>query len=514
MQTVSQAWKDAQAKNFVPEAFVEIVMNIGDPESQADGKPSDNGSEFFSDSSALLDGKTKAPTKFATLERNLWVLGGGLKVLSTEQDSAGQGFIGQSLCNGDCVFDGVLPTITVSFSKVFTELIPGISVIWSSAYGEYAARVRITAYANGTITYQSEFENDAVTSVFNAEIDTYDTITLEVLEWSLPQRRARIESLLVGIRKTYTKKDLFSYSHSNFVDPLSAELPKNEIVFSVKNLNNEYNPDNPQGVEKYLIERQSLDVTYGYKIDGDVETIAAGTFFISEWDTPQNGIEATFTARDVLEFMTDTYVGVTAGSLYDIAAAAFEQAGLPLLPSEEPRWYVDESLANVSTPASVDVGDVTIAEMLQCVANAGCCVLYQNRDGVIRLEPLPAGQSDYEIGRFSSYQNAELKLTKPLKAINVNNGQYVLSVGQAGETQTINNPLISDAQAPVVAQWAADYLVNRKLLSGSFRADPRLDALDRIINKNQFAENIVLITDIKFTFNGAFRGEYEGRAGV
>ena len=514
MQTVSQAWKAAQKRNFLPESFVDVVMNIGDPESQADGQPSDNGSEFFSDSSALSDGKAKAPGKFATLERNNWLLSGDRTIVATNQAGAGQGFIGNVLCNGEGVFDGVIPTITISFSKVFTELIPGLTVVWSNVYKEYASKIRVTAYAAGEMTYQAAFENDAITSVLNADIDNYDTITIEALEWSLPLRRARAESIIIGIQKTYTKKDLFDFQHSSFVDPLSAELPKNEIVMKIKNLNNEYNPDNPKGAEKYLIERQSLDVTYGYMIDGIKEVISAGTFFISEWDTPQNGIEATFTARDALEFMSDPYDGAVTGTLYDIAVAAFTQAGLPVLSNGDNRWHVDTGLASVSTPETVDIYDVSIAEILQYVANAGCCVLYQNRDGVIRLEPLPPGETDYEIGRFVSYQNSEIKLTKQLKAVNVNNGQHFLSVGQVGETQKIDNPLISDAQAPIVARWAADYLVNRKILSGSFRADPRLDALDRIINKNQFAENIVLVTDITFTFNGAFRGEYEGRAGV
>ena len=514
MQTVSQAWKDAQNKNFLPEAFVDVVMAVGDPESQSDGVPSDNGSEFFSNSSSLTDTKEKRPSKFATCERNLWLLGDNVDVASRDQSREGQGFTGDILCNGDGVFVEKIPAITIKFSRVFTELIPGLTVVWSNMHQEFARKIRVTASAAGTVTYQSVFDNEEVTSILYCDIDNYDTITIEVLEWCLPFRRARIESIVIGIQKTYSKKDIFDFQHSNFVDPLSAELPKNEIVMKIKNLNNEYNPDNPQGAEKYLLERQTLSVTYGYMLNGVKETISAGTFFISEWDTPQNGIEATFTARDALEFMNDKYEGTVTGTLYNIATAALTQANLPTLANGDNRWYVDPGLKRISTPSSVDIDDVSIAEILQYVANAGCCVLYQNREGVIRLEPLPDGETDYEIGPFVSYQNADIKLTKQLKAVNVNNGQYTLTVGQSGETQTINNPLISNAQAPAVAQWAADYLVNRKILSGSFRADPRLDALDRIINKNQFAESVVLVTEVKFTFNGAFRGEYEGRAGV
>ena len=514
MQAVSQAWKDAQKKNFVPEAFVDIVMSVGDPESQADAKPSDNGHESFSKSEELADGKAKAPKKIATLERNLWVLNGGVKILSETLSPSGQGYVGDTLSNDAGVFEGVIPTITISFSKVFTELIPGISVVWATAYEEYATKVRVTAYALGDVTYQGEFDNAEVSSSFFADINNYDTITVEVLEWCLPFRRARIESLMVGIRKVYTKKDLFGFKQTSRVSPLSDEMPLSRIVMKIKNLNNEYNPDNPTGAERYLMERQRLDATYGYRIDGEKETIAAGTFFISEWDTPQNGIEATFTARDALEFMNSPYTGPRSGSLYDIAVAAFEQASLPTMTDGSNRWYVDERLSAINAPDGVEDGGETIANILQLVANAACCVLYQNREGIIRLEPLPAGNTDYRIDRFVSYQNSDVSLKKQLKEVNVNNGQYILSVGQVGDTQPVKNPFISDTQAPVVANWVADYLVNRKELSGEFRSDPRLDALDRVVVANQFAENVVLITEIEFSFNGAFRGKYAGRAGV
>ena len=96
----------------------------------------------------------------------------------------------------------------------------------------------------------------------------------------------------------------------------------------------------------------------------------------------------------------------------------------------------------------------------------------------------------------------------------MNDGAAVVTVGTVGETQTVKNALISSERAQTVAQWAADYLENRKELSGEFRADPRLDALDRVTNINQFATSTVLVTKIEYTYNGAFRGTYEGRSGA
>ena len=45
-----------------------------------------------------------------------------------------------------------------------------------------------------------------------------------------------------------------------------------------------------------VIKRQEIVVRYGYKVNGAIEWIKAGTFYMSEWDTPSNGITAKFTA--------------------------------------------------------------------------------------------------------------------------------------------------------------------------------------------------------------------------
>ena len=514
MQEVSQAWKDVQKRNYVPESFVEITLNVGDPDSQADGTPSSNGEVPFSEASRLVDGTDRTPLPYATLEPKLWKLDGTMLLNPDAGPYPNQGFISDYLCSGVGTFNVTIPTITISFSRVFTELIPGITITWATAYDEYATRFRITAYANGIETYRGEFENDSMMSVANADIDYYDQIVIEVLEWCEGRRRARIESILVGIKKTYTKKELMSYTHEMLVDPLSFSLPKSKITFKVQNLFGEYNPENPSGAERYLMDRQMITARYGYKIDGSTEWIKAGTFYMSEWETPQNGITATFTARDALEYMSDKYTGPNTGSLMDIATAALEQACLPTMSDGSTRWVLDASLADISVPDGVNLNGNTIQEVLQLTANAACSVFYQDREGMVRIEPLRSSQTDYTVNRFNSYKNSEISLTKQLKSVDINNGQYVLPVGSVGETQSIDNPLISSDRAPVVAQWIADYLVNRKILSGDFRADPRADVLDRVTNQNSFSESVVLVTELNFSFNGAFRGNYEGRANV
>lgn len=511
MQDVSNAWKQNQEQHFVSKSFVEVTLTIADPDATAAATTTTNGEEPFSNAEAITREIEKKPSKYATLETNIWVLDGSFDVLPNSEFGE-QGYIGTELSGDDGYYSDV-PTITISFPQVFTDVVPGLTITWAEAYNEWASNFTVTAYNGSTEVAQKVVTNNtSVKSVVDFDINNYDKIVIEIQKWGLPHRRARVKEIILGIVKTYDKSDFMDFSHTNTVDPLSAVSPKSEIRFSVKNLDGEYNPDNPQGIAKYMLDRQLITARYGYKLGNEIEWIKAGTFFLSEWEMPQNGITATFTARDSLEYMMDVYTGTTSGTLYEIATAAFNQAGLPLMSDGTNRWVIDSSLQAINAPSEVDLGDsTTIMEILQYCANAACCVFYQDRDGLIHIEPLTESKTDYQINRFNSYENSDLSLSKQLKAINVNNGQYVLSVSSIGEVQPINNPLISDTQAPVVAQWAADYLSNRQTVNGEFRADPRLDPLDRITNINQFSESVVLVTEVNFTFNGAFRGSYEGR---
>lgn len=513
MQTVSQAWKTEQRKRLIEaESFLNILLIVGDPAASADASASDNGHFVASNTAQVVDSIVRTPTRYATLERSLWLGDGTFELLPDKPPYGDNGYIGDVLSGDDGTYTS-LPTLTISFSKVFQAVIPGLTITWGTAYaGEWADTYRVSWYSGDTqVGTKTVTGNKEVKSYFFADIQGYDRITVEVLKWSIPHRRARMERLVVGIERTYDKAGVFKYTHSMLVDPLSAELPKAEITFEVENLNGKYNPYNPTGENKYFLERQMVQVQYGFKFEDGVEWIKAGRFFLSEWDCPQNGISAKFTARDGLEYMGDPYTGPASGSLMAIALAAFQQAELPVLSDGSVPWTIDDSLSNIQAASDADLSKNTVAEVLQFVANAACCVLYQDRDGQFHVEPLEVAPPDYRIDQFNSYANAEISLTKQLKAVDVNEGQGVVTVGTTGEIQKVTNPLISAARAPVVAQWVADYLTERRVLSGSYRADPRLDALDTVTNENQFSEDTVLITQIEYTYNGAFRGSYEGR---
>jgi hypothetical protein len=221
---------------------------------------------------------------------------------------------------------------------------------------------------------------------------------------------------------------------------------------------------------------------------------------------------ASFVARDLLEFMIEkSYKGAVTGTLYEVATAAVAVAGIP----SDASVSLCEELKNYSVGAIEYKGNESVAEILQKCANAAGCVMYQNRDGVLVIERLDYTNSGYTVPSMLSYSFPEIELSKPLRNVSVSYlGDKTVSYTYAtsGETQTLTNEFIStEAQASEIAKWVCDALRTRKQISGEFRGDPRLDVFDVVQVESKYGTiTDVVLTDIKYSFTGAFRAEYTG----
>ena len=495
---VSQAWKDIQPRFLLPETYVEIDCTIVEGAVQASATIEGENESRISKTISALDDDIKS-IKYATNELNFWALDGSRVIAPDLTTDENVGYVSEVESRGSVVVR--LPEVHVSATS-------GVTITWGGRYDEYPTVFEIIAKNESVTVFYKKIENNTsqVTPIFE-QLQNYDSITINVLEWSLPHRRVRIENVVIGHIMTFKKKDIISYSHEQFGHLNSGELPKNTISFSLDNTDGRWDPTD---MGQYLSERQKIVVRYGLDINGSIEWIKAGTFYLSEWRVPANGLEAHFVARDIFEYLlNEPYTGPNNGSLYDLCTYAFHYAGVP----EDFRYMLDDVLRDYFTSWGEDK-TYTCAEILQMCANAGKCVIYQDRDGVLWVMPLKKISTDYMIPLSLSYSHPEIELSKPIKSVSVTRDDettYVLTVGDTGETQTVNNPLIGNQQREI-AEWVRDTLATRKTISGEFRADPRLDVFDIVTVQSKYGDIInVAITDIKYTYNGSFKGAYTGK---
>lgn len=514
MIPVSEKWKSHQNELLQPETFVEITYTVTEPGLQGKASLQATLPGEYSNTQQVLDITDKYSDDYATLDYGNWGLDGSYDY--EDGTPVDPGYISSVYSEDTTVY----PVFTINFAQRHDVLIPGITVTWDVVFGSWASDFRVTAYYDTSVVAQKTVTGNTsiVCDVF-MDLVGYNKITIEVLGWSHPFQRIRCMEIFLGIRKIYEKADLLGFEHSQSVDLLAAVLPVSSVTFKLRNDDNRWNPDNPVGHEKYLAEQQEVRVRYGMDIDGAVEWINCGTFWLSEWSTPANGLEAVFTARDAVDFMAAIYTGPTSGTLYDIAVAALEEANLSVLDDGSVRYSVSNVLDFISTDFTREDGGYTIAEVLQMVAHAGGCVFYQDRNGVVRIEPRSREDSGYSVEPMISYTHPEYVLTKPLKAVSVGYGENlraILDVAAKGEIQTVDNPLIvTEEDAIRVATNTKEVLGNRKTISGEFRADLRMDALDNIVVVSKYAANRVAVTDVTYsTTGGTFKSTYTGRVEV
>lgn len=514
MIQVSDKWKEVQQRFLLPESLIEINCEITEEGAQESATASGANQEFYSNVGTIL-GKQDT-VLYATNEQNIWALNGTFNILPNS-NYGNAGYVSNIASTG---------SITLSFPEVRTTAISGLTITWGRDYGEFARVFTVTAKNGGTVVSEMTVTDnkDQVSAVY-MKVANYNSITVTVHDWSLPNRRARIEKIVIGHILTLTKSDILSYTHEMEGDLLSGELPKYHIEFTLDNTDGRWNPTNPTGMEQYLSERQRLTVRYGFNLDGTIEWIPAGVFYLSEWDAPSNGLEARFVARDVFEFLsTDTSkLPSMSATQHGNLASIVDWATKSRLPAGA-SVVMDDALR---TSAERDYGaDGTYAEMVQKCANAACCIIRYDREGVLHIEPLNTEMSEYlpvqlDIGAYGiplslSYAYPQIVLSKPLERVVVDYGGENPYEGEAvseGETQTVTNDYIYTEQAAqAVAAWVKDVLTSRKTVSGEYRADPRLDLYDVIVVESKYGHiTPVVITSIKYTFNGSFHGTYEGR---
>lgn len=582
---VSDAWKNAHKQMILPESFVEITMSSLDDSvtGTVSGVNADQSSNL---SSVINNADTDYHQKQALLEHNLWTLDGSTDVIDN--------------CNNVYLTkNDTLGGLTITLSQVNNNSIPGFTIIWSSEHGNYASKFSVTVKNGATVVATTTVTNNTSNeSLIEMPVSGYNSVTITILEWSHPDQRNRIDSVMFGHRIVFTKDDIISYSHEQSGSPLGTELSKNSIEFELDNSDGRWNPMNPSGLAKYLYERQKLTVRYGMQTVSGLEWIPAGVFYLTEWKAPSNGLTASFAARDAIEFMLNTtysrpYVdGVTVGegrvhvgrddAVYknsDHNLVTILPVGTPVRVYEKSVWYPEGFGNNPEDPGvmfyRIDQGwlwgdsvSITsdmmlttdlVAAMEKCLPeDVGWTIDGEGWFGVyaptaIEEEPIaefvqksiaaygltisqgPYGTlfgyspttgailQDYTISADVSYLHPEIELTKPLKSVSIvqhydfssASKTVVYNVAPSGEDVTIDCPYMWHYETDrlnLLADRHINWWKHREVVSGEFRADPRLQLFDVVNVETKYGMlSSVMITYIKYTYNGSFRGTYEGK---
>lgn len=513
MVEVSDKWKEKFNETLVPESFVEITCGITEPGINKKATIVTSSAAPFSTFHNIALSDNASISRYSTGEPNLTVLDGSCDIVPSSPPYGTTGFLSAEIFD-----DSNHPVIRLELPSENKSSVPGVSICWSTVFGEYATDFSVSAYLGTsklkTVTVNG---NKSVRSDVEAELSGFDAVEIEVLKWCLPNRRVRVEQVKIGRYLVFDKTKILSYSHSSARDPISGRLSQESISFSLDNSDRTWDSVNPQGIYKYIYERQPVTVRYGMDVDGKTEWVSGGMFFLSEWSVPANSIEASFQARDAFLYLSSTkYTGRKYGTLYEMCYDALE-----LLEADEITFDISDELKNYSTDITSDESTYHNSDILQLAANAAGMALYQTRDGVIKINRVygsDASNPVLDIPVLNNYSWPEITFAQNMLNVvtTVGNATYAYPENPSGKgvSQTLSNVMLTKdilAKSRNALTESYGVLSNRRKASLTYRASPIVDALDMVKIHHQFNyDAILLATNVKYTFNGCFKGTVEG----
>ena len=305
---------------------------------------------------------------------------------------------------------------------------------------------------------------------------------------------------------------LISFNYNKVGDCLSSILTQDTITFTFDNYDGRftYDPEN----DRYHNAR--VDVYCGFMREDYslYDGITGGMYFISDIDSVNS--RTTFIAKTIIAFMR-TKCNAYSGDCMTVAKQILAQAGADSgVPLDTIPYKLDTKLSGVEVRI-LETDNYSMAEALQLIANACGCVLYTERGGRVCIVPLGDVSENYVLSNKISYEFPKVKIAEKIGTIRfyyAHGGGEAVNTGEerkSGGTQVVTNPILNEAfDALELAESIFDFWqISRKKISGSFRADPRIDLFDIIVIPNGGKVSVCCITKMNFTFNGAWRGTYE-----
>jgi hypothetical protein len=301
------------------------------------------------------------------------------------------GWWGAQFADQNGYFTSPYPTLTVTHMP---RPIRQLKVVGDTAREEYPVDFSIRLYGPDDTLLETETVtgNTQVSWQKNLEPQVLDVAkqVLEITKWSHAGRCAKIVEFFTSIREVYETGDLVSIRLLEEREASQGSLPvgnisSNEITLALNNEDKKFDIDNEQSPLKNLLKpNRRIQAWLGTEIGGDMEWVPLGIFWSLDWDSPDDTLEATVTARDRMELLRKgTYQTSQVQqnkSLYELAEDVLQDAGL-----NSNEYIIDTDLQNIIVPYAW-FNPVSHREALRQIAEAGLAAAFQNRDGKIQIE--------------------------------------------------------------------------------------------------------------------------------
>ena len=366
MQPASQQYKDLMRREFRdPLSYIRITIGLINQEAQSSAYiPSPDNYTYYSSFKTPLD-NYDVKELYATCDQDYTAANGSMYFLPRKRADV--------VLNQGFVSEGLMGPVEIRFPVQHD--IKGLTIEFGKAYP-----MDFTIQSdNNTVEITGNSEGHFVTEdIFNGA--TFLRFTPSIMVNG--QSRFRIHKITMGIGIYFDNRRILSATKKEHISPIMEELPTIDFSLSVNNKDRAFDIENEESSVNFLENGQDITVLYGQELDnGSVEWLPGAKLQLKEWSADDE--EMSFSASDRFNFMDGTYYkglyrpkGI---SLYDLALDVLSDAGI-----DNRTYWIDSYLKSVKVSNPMPV--VAHKEALQLIANAGRCILYQDREGNIFLK--------------------------------------------------------------------------------------------------------------------------------
>lgn len=494
--------------------YLKAVVDISDPDMTI-GAVTSSGLAPWSKPAQLTDKDISAPPRYATLEKNRWLLDGSFAIFPDDYQIAGEiGTASEALSGADGTFSAPV-WVQLSFANV--SVLQACSIFFSSdpldgVPEDFTVDILVDGVSYHTETYTGNTQSAVKISGFT--VYTPDAIKITVTKWSLPYRRMRTVEIILGYYEQWSENMLASFSVQQQGDVSCLTLPYGMLKMAMNNKSRMFEPRSKSGLFQSIEERQGVETYIGVRLaDGTVEYKRVGVFYqySDGWKTGDNGLTMQWDLVDIIGLLADrAYLAPTVLpiTLSGWIASLVSQLGTNFAD----RYTVDADYADLAVTASsrAAVSGKKCGDILRwaCMAT-GTWPRADAETGKLAVEPLWNQGNKITLENLVNYPTMKANQSLASLIFHLSDGtEYVVSGNSTSseKTVTIENPFLhTQAQALTAARLILScYGGNQLELTG--RGDPaseigdvdtvwldesRATAARRIYQTFQFADGVL-----------------------
>lgn len=444
MLTVTDGFKAAIAAPS-RRVHARVHLEVLDTEAWLDNTKTATSQASISRLEQLTNRVRRTQGALASFEPDRWKLDGSF-VIPPEPDEDPEAEVGwwsDTMCDADGYFE---PTegVTITCGALYNAA--GLTITFDPAANEYARDFTVTVYGefDAVIHQEAVTDNDKPVYFVETNLPRFYRVELSITRWSHGYRRAKVLEVDFGFVEDYGERNLIDLSLITELDPTSDTLPAGELRFQLDNSDKRFNILNPTGLYYFLQERQRVTVEMGVDVDGQMEHVPAGVFYLTEWESDQGTLTASFIARDVIDLLAQGKYRrgrLATISAYDLVVEIIEDAGLSVY------CTIDEALKNVQLSACVPI--VSHRDALQLVAAASQAIVRVSRQGRLIIERLAASDPVAAIDMDNMFDSPSIKLDPLINSVSVDVVNYRLR----GNAEVYSGALDINGEAEVWLEY-------------------------------------------------------------